>query len=135
MHRFEHDRVVPRSAARPVLALSVAKLTFERNGKPNRHAQHDVGLATANLTVQAEAFGLSVHQMGGFDAARAREVLGIPDGFDPLAMIAIGYRADASELSDELRERELAPRERRNLAETVFGGEWGTTFASFRSEA
>ena len=37
----------------PVLMISVASLRFTHNGKPNRHGIHDVGLAAANLTVQA----------------------------------------------------------------------------------
>src|SRR5580692_4448218 len=49
----------------PVVALSVAKLKFEHNGEMNRHAFHDVGAAAATLTIQAEALGLAVHQMGG----------------------------------------------------------------------
>ena len=37
----------------PVLALSVARLKFEHNGEPNRHAFHDVGQAAATLALQA----------------------------------------------------------------------------------
>ena len=50
----------------PLLMLSVAKLSFTRNNKPNRHALHDLGFAVGNLTLQAQALGLFVHQMGGF---------------------------------------------------------------------
>jgi len=39
----------------PVLMVSVARLSFEDDGKPNRHAFHDVGQAVANLSVQATA--------------------------------------------------------------------------------
>src|SRR6266702_6198279 len=42
----------------PVLMVSVAKLKFEKTGKPNRHAFHDVGLAMGNLLVEATALGL-----------------------------------------------------------------------------
>ncbi len=35
----------------PVLMLSVAALRFAKNGKPNRHALHDVGLASAMLAL------------------------------------------------------------------------------------
>jgi len=108
----------------PVLMLSVAKLAFDRNGKPNRHALHDVGLAAANLTLQAQALGLSVHQMAGFHVGRAREVLAIPDGFEPVAMIAIGYRGDPDSLPDPLKERELTPRLRKQLDAFVFGSGW-----------
>lgn len=48
----------------PALILSVAKQSFERNGKPNRHAGHDVGLAVQNLSTQAQSMGLVLHQMG-----------------------------------------------------------------------
>ncbi|MEH2333620.1 nitroreductase family protein [Nostoc sp.] len=56
----------------PVLMLSVAKLHFDRNGKENRHAFHDVGAAASNLATQAIALDLFVHQMAGFDAQKAR---------------------------------------------------------------
>lgn len=109
-----------------VLMLSVARTTFERNDKENRHAWHDVGLAAENLVLQAQALGLATHQMAGFDAARAREVLGIPDGFEPVAMIAVGYRAEPESLPAKLAEREVAPRERRPLGAIAFGAGWET---------
>ncbi len=112
--------------AAPVLALSVARLDFEHNGKPNRHAQHDVGLAVENLVLEAQSRGLVSHQMGGFDLARARETLSIPDGFEPLAMIAIGHPGDPSSLPEPLAERERAARERRPGSAFVFGAGWGT---------
>ncbi len=109
----------------PVLMLSVAKLAFERNQKPNRHAFHDVGLAVENLVIQGMALGLFVHQMAGFHADRAREVYGIPEGYDPVAAMAIGYLDDPGRLPDDLREREVAPRIRKPLESFVFSGQWG----------
>jgi hypothetical protein len=41
------------AARAPVLVLSVASMSFEMTGKPNRHAFHDTGLATENLILQA----------------------------------------------------------------------------------
>ncbi len=113
----------------PVLALSVAKRAFERNGRENRHAFHDVGLASGNLVLQAQALGLHVHQMAGFDAERARRDLGIPDGHDPVAMIALGYLGDPGSLPAPLAERERQPRERKPLASFVFGAGWKEPFA------
>lgn len=43
----------------------------------------------------------------------------------PLTVLAIGYAADAQSLPEKLRERDLAPRGRKPLAQFVFGGEWG----------
>jgi nitroreductase len=105
-----------------VLMLSVASTSFARNGKPNRHALHDVGLATQNLVLQAHALGLSTHQMAGFDVERARTTLGIPEGHEPVTMIAVGHPARPDDAG--LRQREEAPRQRRDLAEIVFGAGW-----------
>ena len=69
----------------PVLMISVAKLAFDHNGKPNKHAWHDVGLAAGNMIVQATALGLGAHQMAGFYPDKAREAYQIPDGHDPVA--------------------------------------------------
>ena len=41
--------------------LTVVCKIFTRNNKPNRVAEHDMGLAAANMTMQATALGLAVH--------------------------------------------------------------------------
>jgi len=108
----------------PVLMLSVAKLTFD-DGSANRHATYDTGLAVENLVIQATALGLFVHQMAGFRVHQAREECKIPSGYEPMAMIAVGYPGDPATLPDHLRERELKPRERNSISEFVFSGTWG----------
>jgi len=114
----------------PVLALSIAHLKTQRDGKLNRVALHDVGSATAQLTFEANAHGLLVHQMAGFDADKARQTFAIPPDWEPVAAIAIGYPGNPDSLPDKLRERELAPRVRKPLSEFVMSGSWGHT-ASF----
>jgi nitroreductase len=109
----------------PVLILSVARMTFGDDAKPNRHAYHDTGLATENLVLQATASGLAAHQMAGFDLDKARANLNIPQGFEPVAMIAIGYPRDPDVLPDYLKQRELAPRERNPISAFVFSGDFG----------
>ena len=111
----------------PVLMVSVARLSFEDDGKPNRHAFHDVGLAVANLIVQATALGLVVHQMAGILPDKIRKLYGIPEGYEAVAGIALGYPGDPQSLPEGLRKRELAPRERKPLTEFVFSGSWGQT--------
>ena len=112
----------------PLLMLSIAKLRFTRDGKPNRHAFHDVGLAVGNLILQATALGLSVHQMAGFDVERARQILGVPDGYEPIGAIAVGYAATAEMLPERLRKRQQSPRTRKSLDEITFDGRWGHVF-------
>jgi nitroreductase len=111
----------------PVLALSVAHLNNARDGKPNRVALHDVGSASAQLTAEANSRGLQVHQMAGFDGNKARETFHIPEDWQPVAAMAIGYPGDPASLPQPLRDRELAPRTRKPLSEVVMTGEWGRT--------
>ncbi len=109
----------------PVFMVSVAKLTFGRNGESNRHAWHDVGLAVGNLVVQATSLGLSVHQMAGILPDKVRELYGIPHGFDPVAGLALGYVGDPDSLPEPLGQREQAKRMRKPLAEFIFSTRWG----------
>lgn len=112
--------------AAPVLALGIVTTTFRRNGKPNPAAEHDLGLAAGNLVTEATARGLYVHQMIGILPDRARELYAIPDDAKALTGLAIGTLASPDTLPERLRERDLAPRTRRPLAETVFRGKWGS---------
>jgi len=111
----------------PLLGLSVAKLRFERNDKENRHALHDVGLAMGNMLVQATALGLAVHQMAGFDPDKARAAFAIPTGWEPVAMMALGYQGSIDDLPEDLQQRERSERTRKPLSEFVFTGQWGHT--------
>jgi nitroreductase len=116
------------------LILSAARVNFEHNGRANRHAFHDVGLATANLLTQATALGLVGHAMAGFDVQMARELFAIPEGWEPVAAMALGYPGEAESLPERLREREFAPRSRKPLEEFVFTGRWGQSLPLVTAE-
>lgn len=109
----------------PVLALGITRHRFARNDKPNAAAEHDLGLAAGNLCAEATARGIAVHQMIGVLPDRARELYAIPDHSKALTGIAIGYPGDAATAPEKLAERDRAPRERKPLAEFVFGERWG----------
>jgi nitroreductase len=111
----------------PVLILSVAHLKAQKDGAPNRHALHDVGSATAQLTFEANSRGLFVHQMAGYYPEKARQVFEIPEDWEPVAAMAIGYLGDPQSLPERLRDRELAPRTRKPLSEFVMTRGWGHT--------
>jgi len=113
----------------PVLVLSVAKLDFTHSGKPNRHAWYDVGQAVAYLTLQATALGLYVHQMAGFDAAKARQLLGIPQGYEPVAMMALGYLRDSESMQEVTRQHDRPRRARKPLESLAFDGIWGNPWS------
>ncbi len=101
----------------PVLILAIAKLDYDHAARPNRHAFYDLGQAVANLTVQATALDLHIHQMGGFDPRSARELFAIPTGYEPVAVLALGYQ--------EGPPADPATRTRKPLTDFVFSGSWG----------
>ncbi|PMB14241.1 nitroreductase [Fischerella thermalis CCMEE 5282] len=141
----------------PVLILSVAKLYFDppnplnpddtienlmrlvanlhtkRGGEGNPHAFHDVGMAVANLTIQAIALNLFVHQIAGFYSDKAKSLFHIPQGYEPVCIMAIGYLGDSQKLPEDLRLRELEPRIRKPLEEFVFIERWGHSSPVFTS--
>ena len=95
--------IVPQNGwafSAPVLGIAFGSAIFAANGKPNRWGGYDTGQAMAHLTVQAQATGLNVHQMGGFDPAKAVEVLGIPAGHEAMAAFAIGYATESEPPAD-----------------------------------
>jgi nitroreductase len=112
--------------AAPVLALGCTNLHFALNNQPNAAAVHDLGLASAMLTIEATSRGLFVHQMIGILPDKAREVYEIPDSIQPLTGLAIGYAADPATAPEKFGKRDLTPRKRKPLSEIVYGGLWGT---------
>ncbi len=95
-----------------MLVLSLARKNFSVNGRPNTTAKYDLGAANAFLTLQATALGLNIHQMGGYNHEKAVLNLNIPEGYELGVIMAIGYPGDPESLSDNLRQREIAPRQR-----------------------
>ena len=63
----------------------------------------------------------------------AREVFGIPEGYEAWTGIAIGYEGDPATLPDNLKQRDLTPRQRKPLKEFVFTGKWGNRHPSWRN--
>jgi nitroreductase len=109
-----------------VVMLTVVSKLFVKNGKPNRAAEHDIGLAAGNLVLQAAALGLQGHQMIGIEPDKARATYNIPEGHEALTAIALGYAAAVSpDAADEVQKRDLARRLRKPLSEIVICGAWG----------
>lgn len=109
----------------PLLILIAADTLFNHNGKPNRWGGYDTGAAAESLMIQATAFGMMTHQMGGFDSDKARAEFAIPEQFELMAMMSVGYAADPASLSAEDLAREQTPRTRRALGELFFTCTWG----------
>lgn len=106
----------------PVLILALVDRFLNRNGQENFHARHDLGLATAQFTTQATALGMGVHILGGFNQLTMREAFAIPEQFDPVSVLVLGFPGNADQLTENLKERELRRSPRRPLSELVHHG-------------
>ena len=109
----------------PVLILVCANAEFQHNGKPNKWGQFDSGAAAMSVCMQATEAGLMVHQMGGFDAEKARSAFCVPANVIPMSVMAIGYQKTLDDIPEEMKQRELLARERMPLGELFFDGVWG----------
>jgi nitroreductase len=109
----------------PLLMLSIASSDPLPPDRPNRYTQHDTGMASICLALQAVALGLIMHQMAGFNADKARAAFAIPADYTPMAMIALGYQGSTDVLDEETKKKELRERTRRPLGERFFEGGWG----------
>jgi nitroreductase len=98
----------------PVLVLVVAKKVFSHNSNPNRTSFYDTGLAVGNLLSQATSLDLFVHQMGGFSIDKARNEFKIPENFEPIVIMAIGYKGKPDDFPDDLQLREKKARIRKH---------------------
>ncbi|WP_372754417.1 nitroreductase family protein [Labilibaculum sp.] len=118
----EFNKLWARNA--PVIMMALTSKKFAQNQKINHYARHDLGLAIGNMTIQATSMNLYLHQMAGFDSDKAREVFDIPDDFDIVSMIALGYLGDPKQLPENIREMESKERSRRSTDKIIFDGNW-----------
>lgn len=118
-----------------MLIVVLARKNFTSHPVPNNHAHHDVGLAIGNLVLQATSLGIYMHQMGGIDYVKVREVFEVPEEYDVISIIVGGYPGNNDSLPDKLRERELQPRHRKDLKDLVFESKFGKVNPIFGKEA
>jgi nitroreductase len=109
----------------PIIGLTLAKKTFSQSGKANRVYVHDVGLAMGNFSTQATAEGLFVHQMAGIHPRTVLTTFNIPDDFEPVAGVALGYGGTVDQLPQQwMQDAEQQPRTREPFSKFVFTGEF-----------
>jgi len=82
----------------------------------------DAGLAVSSITFQIHALGLHAHQMAGFSKSKLKSIFNLDDTTVPLVLVAVGKITEPDELSQELKERELSPRTRKDLSELMISG-------------
>lgn len=93
-------------------ALLVAVRTDADAKGPLSHAMYDLGQAMAHLTFQAAAEGLTVRQMGGFDAVALAAEFALAEPLVPTTVVAIGAPGDPAALPESVSGPDRAPRAR-----------------------
>ncbi len=106
------------AGAASVLIL-VAARTAGNEGQAQPWALYDTGLAVAALVTQAQAEGLAVHQMGGFDTGAVRAEFGLDGSLTPVVVIAVGQPDADADLPAPLAAREAAPRTRHPVSDLL----------------
>jgi len=99
--------------------ILVAARTAGDDGRPQPWALYDTGQAVAALVTQAQADGLSVHQMGGFDTGAVRTELGLGEDLTPVVVVAVGRHDTEAGLPEPLATREAAPRTRHPVSDLL----------------
>ncbi len=115
----------------PVLVVSCARKDVIKGEGENHSRMYDVGQAVAHLTFQAASEGLYVHQMTGFDAEKTKELFHIPDNFEAVSIIAVGYIGNPKILHPNLEKMEYADRIRKPLTDFIFSSEFGNDSGLF----
>lgn len=99
-----------------VLIISLSAKNFRKPDKgENFWAKHDTGAANYALMLQAAAMNLMAHQMGGFDRDKIVKRFNIPDDFNVMSVIAVGYEKEGAEVKEK---------QRRSIKEIFSYDEW-----------
>lgn len=104
-----------KNAAVLIAAIGIKELPDTQQKQP--YYMHDTGMANSLILLQASSMNIYGHVMGGFNKVQIAEELSLPANEEPVAMITLGYLADAELLEEPYKSRELAPRSRKPLAE------------------
>ena len=95
--------------AAPIVICGCGVIGEAYVGKGGRNtAVVDVTIAMDHLILAATSLGLGTCWIGAFDPKAAREILGLPQGVEPMIFTTLGYAADTPK-----------PKERKALDEIV----------------
>ncbi|MFT4308817.1 MAG: nitroreductase family protein [Candidatus Woesearchaeota archaeon] len=113
----ESNREWAHRASHLIIVIASADDTVVRPG-----VAFDTGAAWMSLALQAQLSGLVTHPMGGFDTDAARGVANIPEGFAPIAMVAVGVRGAIEDLPEHRRASESSRSQRKPIGEIASRG-------------
>ncbi len=109
------------AAKAPTLVVVCARKEDDhiRDDNGVQYHQFDCGLATMSLLLGAVEEGLMGHPMAGWKHQPIAEALGIPDGFDIMCVVSLGYKAPIETLEGRAREYDESPRTRKPINEVI----------------
>jgi nitroreductase len=81
-----------------------------KDGK--RYGDVDCAIAADHMTLCAQELGLGTCWVCAFDPSAAREVLDLPEGVEPLALLPLGYPAEVGRPKERKKLSEIVHRER-----------------------
>lgn len=79
-----------------ICICAVASEAWTRRSDSKVHDQIDAAIAMDHMILAAANEGLGTCWICAFDPSAAREILGLPDGVEPVAFTPLGYAADAA---------------------------------------
>jgi len=78
-----------------ICVCTIASEAWVRSYDAKNHGIVDAAIAMDHLILEAANQGLGTCWICAFDPIAAREVLGLPEGVEPIAFTPLGYPADA----------------------------------------
>ena len=116
----KENGAAPALRQAPIVVVACAELGRSGcfDGVPSTNKKEwfmfDVALALNNLTLMAHSLGLGTVHMGLFDAKKAAEIVGVPDGYAVVEILPLGHPDESP-----------APRTRKNASEFVYYEKFG----------
>ncbi len=124
-----HDRLVDEALSRgnnwakaaPIIIVVYSKESLDvvREDDPIKYYQFDTGMATMALLLASVEEGMMPHPMGGYRAPDVKKVLGIPEDYHVICVVALGYEGSIDQLDERTRAKDEKPRTRNPVAEIV----------------
>jgi nitroreductase len=96
-----------------ICACGVHEQGWERTSDRINYTTVDVAIAMDHLILAATSLGLGTCWIAAFDPVAARQVFGLPDDVEPVALTPLGYPAD-----------QPTPRARKPLSDLVRYERW-----------
>jgi nitroreductase len=108
----------------PMLIVCFTHKKFQKSLHKIPYRIYDSALSVMSLVIEAEHQGLKAHQMSGFYPEKVKKALNIPEDFDVLVVIALGYEDKElkgfQKIKNNIVNKIINSRQRKEIKEIVF---------------